>query len=41
MKREYEIPSIEITEFEVEDVITLSVGGDSIDSEGYKPAEWQ
>jgi len=33
MKKTYERPEIEIEEFEVEDVITLSAAGDNLDGD--------
>ena len=29
MKKIYEIPEVEVTEFEIEDIVTVSFGGDN------------
>lgn len=35
MKKNYNAPDFEVTEFEVEDIITVSVGTDPIDDGGW------
>lgn len=32
MKKNYQVPEIEVTKFDVEDVITLSIGGDILEN---------
>lgn len=38
MMREYVTPDFDVTVYEIEDVITLSIGGN--DPDGGKPGDW-